>query len=151
VDQDRGYAILKDLEHPTQFILVPTARVTGIEDPKLLAPDAPNYWELSWENRHLLERRIGRPLPREAIGLAVNSIYGRSQDQLHIHIDCVRPDVARSVAAQRDRIGHEWRPLAANLAGGRYFVRWISEKDLAANDPFKLLAELPSARADMGK
>jgi CDP-diacylglycerol pyrophosphatase len=151
VDQDRGYAVLKDLEYPTHFILVPTARVTGIEDPKLLTPDSPNYWALSWENRHLLERRIGRPLPREAIGLAVNSVYGRSQDQLHVHIDCVRPDVARSLAAERDRIGPQWRRLDANLAGRHYLVRWMPEQDLAANDPFKLLAEMPSARAEMGR
>ncbi|XLM23386.1 CDP-diacylglycerol diphosphatase, partial [Chromobacterium piscinae] len=30
----------------------------------------------------------GEPLPRQAVSLAINSQYGRSQNQLHIHISC---------------------------------------------------------------
>jgi CDP-diacylglycerol pyrophosphatase len=151
VDLFAGYAILKDRAGATQWLLVPTARLTGIEDPRLLAPETPNYWELSWENRGLLEQRAQRPLAREEIGLAVNSLHGRSQNQLHIHIDCVRADVVADLATRRDRIGPEWRPLDVELAGRRYLARWISEADLAANDPFRLAAEMPAARADMGR
>jgi CDP-diacylglycerol pyrophosphatase len=151
VDLLAGYAVLKDREGPAQVLLVPTSRVTGIEDPQLLSPGSPNYWAMSWENRYLLEERAHRALPREGIGLVVNSAYGRSQNQLHIHIDCVRADVAGMLAAHRDEIGAEWRPLDAELAGRRYVARWIPEADLAARDPFKVLAEIPGARADMGR
>lgn len=140
VDLRRGYAVVKDPESPTQLLVVPTARVTGVEDPKLLDPDAPNYWALAWENRGLLDRRARRPLPRAQIGLVVNSAYGRSQNQLHIHLDCVRADVTDAVAAQLDEIGPDWKALDADLGGRRYLVRWISDADLAAEDPFKLIA-----------
>src|ERR1700757_2680511 len=35
---DRGYVVLKDPVGATQFLLIPTARVTGIESPALLEP-----------------------------------------------------------------------------------------------------------------
>lgn len=151
VDLSRGYAVLKDLGEPTQLLLVPTARLSGIEDPKLLAPDSPNYWEMSWENRRLLEARARRPLRREEIGLVVNSVYGRSQNQLHIHIDCVRAEVARILATRRDQIGPTWRPLDVELVGRPYAARWIPEAALGDSDPFRLLAERPDRAADMGR
>jgi CDP-diacylglycerol pyrophosphatase len=151
VDLANGYAVLKDREGATQLLLIPTTRVTGIEDPKLLSPESPNYWRLSWESRYLLDERAHRALPREDVGLAVNSIYGRSQNQLHIHIDCVRADVVHQLAAHMDKIGPQWRSLDVELAGRRYSARWMPEADLVADDPFKLLAELPGARFDMGR
>lgn len=151
VDLPRGYAVVKDLGNPTQLLLVPTARVTGIEDARLLAPGSPNYWQMSWENRYLLEWRAKRPLRRDEIGMVVNSMYARSEGQLHIHIDCVDADVGRALAAHRDEIGPAWRVLDAELSGRTYAARWIPEAALGANDPFKLLAELPAARSDMGR
>jgi CDP-diacylglycerol pyrophosphatase len=151
VDLGQGYAIIGDLQHPTQVLLVPTVRITGIEDPKLIEAGAPNYWALAWENRNLVERRVGRSLPRADVGLVVNSAYSRTQNQLHIHLDCLRTDVAQSVAAHRSWIGETWRPLDVDLAGRRYWARWLPGADLSGKDPFKLLAELPSARADMGR
>jgi CDP-diacylglycerol pyrophosphatase len=93
VDLAHGYAVLKDIRGDTQLLLIPTDRVTGIEDPKLMAADAPNYWQDAWDARPIFEKRAGRAVPREALGLAINSLYGRTQNQLHIHIDCVRPSV----------------------------------------------------------
>src|SRR5581483_7670374 len=87
--EERGVAILKDLVGIAQFLPIPTRRLTGIESPELLAPDAPNYWRAAWAARGAMERRLGRPLSREAVGMAINSSLARSQDQLHIHIDCV--------------------------------------------------------------
>jgi CDP-diacylglycerol pyrophosphatase len=40
--ESRGYAVLKDLVGATQFLLIPTGRIAGIESPQVLAPDAPN-------------------------------------------------------------------------------------------------------------
>ena len=42
---DKGWAVLKDREGATQFLVIPTARIAGIEDRALLAPDATNYWQ----------------------------------------------------------------------------------------------------------
>src|SRR4051794_21723776 len=37
-------AVIKDRNGVAQLLSIPTARVTGIEDPKALTPDAPNYF-----------------------------------------------------------------------------------------------------------
>ena len=37
VDLAGGYAVLKDIRGATQFLLIPTARITGIESPEILA------------------------------------------------------------------------------------------------------------------
>jgi CDP-diacylglycerol diphosphatase len=83
----QGWAVVKDVRNPTHLLLVPTRRIIGIESPFLTTPDAPNYWAFAWNARPLFERLLGRPAPREDIGLVVNSRFGRTQDQLHIHMD----------------------------------------------------------------
>jgi len=44
-------------------LLLPTARISGIEDPALLAPDSVNYFAVAWKERSELERRLGKALP----------------------------------------------------------------------------------------
>jgi CDP-diacylglycerol pyrophosphatase len=94
----------------------------------------------------LLETLARRPLRREEVGLVVNSEIGRSQDQLHIHIDCVRADVSAALLAHQTELGPDWRAFPVALAGKRYVGRWLAEDDLASNDPFKLVAALPGRK-----
>lgn len=144
----KGYAILKDKVGLAQYLLIPTARMTGIESPKVLAPNAPNYFSQAWRRRSFFERRLHFRVPREDISLAINSAEGRTQNQLHIHIDCVRPEVRDTL--RRTNIGPGWRPIAAKLAGHRYVGMRVAGSHLAVN-PFKLLASrVPGARARMG-
>jgi CDP-diacylglycerol pyrophosphatase len=150
-DGKRGVAALKDLRGQTQILLIPTTRVTGIESQKLLAPDGPNYWQAAWNARVYFERRAKNAAPREDIGMAINSTYGRSQNQLHIHIDCVRADVKAALSAHASAIGRRWAVLNADLAGSRYRARRIDGAEIAPHDPFKLLAqESPTVRGAMG-
>jgi CDP-diacylglycerol pyrophosphatase len=151
VDLRAGYALIKDVERPTQYLLLPTARITGIESPSLLAADAPNYWRSAWANRGYVEKQIGRPVGRDGIGLAVNSYGGRTQNQLHIHIDCVSPETRQAVDAAAGRLGSHWSELTLGPRGVRYRARWIAGQDPPA-DPFKLVARTDGlARADMGR
>jgi CDP-diacylglycerol pyrophosphatase len=148
---ERGYAVLKDIRGATQFLLIPTARVVGIESPSLLAPDAPNYFAAAWRARSFVEKALGRALPRDAIGLAINSTRARSQNQLHIHIDCIRADVRQTLRAERATIGARWTPLGAPLGGNRYQAMRVMGQTLDGHEPFKLLADgIPGARAEMG-
>ena len=71
------------------MLAIPPRRVTGIEDRQMLAPDAPNVFADAWKAKALLEARLGRPLARDAVALTINSKWARSQDQLHVHVDCV--------------------------------------------------------------
>lgn len=152
VDLAGGYVVLKDITGATQFLLMPTARISGIESPAVLAPDAPNYWDEAWRARVLTEERAGKTLPREALSLAINSPYGRSQDQLHIHIDCVRGDVRDALAANRDAIGEHWAEFPVSLAGQSWRALRVDGQNPGLANPFRLLANGdPDAAADMGK
>jgi CDP-diacylglycerol pyrophosphatase len=151
VDLRGGWVVVRDPARPTQYLLAPAARVVGSESPALQAKGSPNYWQAAWSSRGLLERAAGQHIPRQAVGLAVNSIGSRTQDQLHIHIDCVRPDVAAALQAHASRLGRHWSILRGPMFQDRWRARWIPGFDLGASDPFKLLAQAdPTARADMG-
>jgi CDP-diacylglycerol pyrophosphatase len=145
-----GYAVLKDLVGTTQYLLIPTARVPGIESPLLLAPEAPNYFADAWRERGYTERAAQHPLPRQTISLAINSSFGRSQDQLHIHIDCVRADVLAVLQRQLAAIGDSWAPLSEALVGHHYRAMRVLDDTLDGTNPFVLLADgLPGARMAM--
>jgi CDP-diacylglycerol pyrophosphatase len=148
---DRGYAILKDIVGATQFLLIPTLRVGGIEAFSLLDPDAPNYWDEAWRARYFVEERAQQPLPREDISLAINSSVGRSQDQLHIHIDCVRADVKAALAAHQSDLGVAWTSFPVPLAGHDYRAIRVDGDALGQVNPFRLLADSdPKIASDMG-
>jgi len=148
---DRGYVVLKDLIGATQYLLLPTTFVSGIESPDLLLPNAPNYFGDAWGERGYVERAAQRALPRAAISLAVNSMLNRSQNHLHIHMDCMRLDVQATLQRLLAGIGDDWAVLPEPLVGHSYRARRILGEDLGSADPFLLLADgVPGARAAMG-
>lgn len=147
----RGFAVLKDLRGETQFLLIPTARISGIESPLVLAPDAVNFFADAWEARSYVNGALHRTLPPDDISLAINSAVSRSQDQLHIHVDCVRSDVFEALHANEQAIGSRWAPFPHPFFGHHYMAVWIPGETLGSTNPFRLLAEgLPGARQDMG-
>jgi len=148
----RGYAVIKDPFGPTQYLLVPTRRITGIEDSALLAPDAVNYFAAAWNARSLVGKAVGRELPDDALSVAVNSPLARSQNQLHIHIDCIDANVRSAIARGGTNISERWSLLDTPLGGHRFNAIRVMGTTLAGHNPFKLLAEgVPGARADMGQ
>ncbi|HEY2483058.1 MAG TPA: CDP-diacylglycerol diphosphatase [Caulobacteraceae bacterium] len=152
VNRRGGYAVLRDPQAATEVLVVPTTKIIGIEGPELQVPGGPNYWQAAWDARRYLEERAGRAAPREDVGMAVNSVFGRSQDQLHIHIDCVSAKVRTALAAHAEEIGEVWAPLDFDLAGRMYRARRVNGDALGARDPFKLLATGDSeAGDDMGR
>jgi CDP-diacylglycerol pyrophosphatase len=116
VDPARGYALIKDLRGTTQILLVATDRRWGIEDPRVQAADAPNYFAAAWAARRCVLTLAGGAAPESEISLAINSTHGRSDGQLHIHIDRLRPDVAA-------KLGPGVREIA--VGAHRYGVRHI--------------------------
>ncbi len=151
VDLAAGYVVLKDLIGASQFLLIPTIRISGIESPELLVPGGPNYWDSAWRARALTEQRIGKALPRETLSLAVNSQYARTQNQLHIHIDCVQADVRDALAANQDTIGEAWTAFPVRLAGQSWRAYRVNGQNPGNVNPFRLLASSPDTAAEMGK
>ena len=146
-DLRRGFIMLKDIVGPGQFLLIHTQRLSGIESPELLAPDAPNYWAYAWEQRHLVGQALGRKLRRDKIGLEINSAAARSQLQLHIHIDCMRADLPQLLRAHRADPPGTWQPLL--LDGHEYRVMRLLGATPGENNPFKLAATLSPYAAGM--
>ena len=150
VDTDDGYAVLKDLVGVRQFLLIPTLPISGIESPILLDPAAKDYFADAWRARYFVEERAERSLAPDWVSLAVNSMVARSQNQFHIHIDCLRAEVHQSLAQHAASIGPTWAPFAVPLAGAPYSAIMIP--DLNGINVFRLLAEgLPGAREDMSR
>ncbi|VEB45713.1 CDP-diacylglycerol pyrophosphatase [Chromobacterium violaceum] len=125
VKLQQGVAVLKDRNGPLQYLLIPTDKVSGIESPRLLGDDVPAYWRAAWQARRYLDARRGQPLPRLALSLAINSEYGRSQNQLHIHISCTDPTVRQQVDDLADGLKRRWRQLPVELKGHAYWARRV--------------------------
>jgi CDP-diacylglycerol pyrophosphatase len=150
--EDSGVAILKDINGIAQHLAIPTRRVGGIESAEVLDPGSPNYWRAAWAARRYLDLRLSRPLPRDAVGLAINAATRRSQDQLHIHVDCVAPDVRDALAAYRANLSADWHVLPFPLEGRRYWARRLDSADLSDAEPFRLLADgVVGAKGDMAE
>lgn len=145
----RRDVLLKDSHGRYQFLVLPLDRVSGIESPALLRADAPNYFAAAWVARSHTEQALGRPLPRDVVSLALNSPHGRSQHQLHIHVDCLRADVMTQLHRLQPAIGTAWQPLPEPLRGHAYLARYLPGAELTAN-PVRLLADHVENPADIG-
>jgi len=146
-----GFVLLKDIRGVAQYLLMPTARITGTEDPAIVAPDATNYFDKAWDERRAVDARLGRRLARTELSVAVNSVYGRSQGQLHLHIDCVDPTVAEALRQVIISPDAAWPAHTVVLKGRSYWIRWLGADRLKSTNPFRLLAEsFPNARREMG-
>src|SRR5262249_41995884 len=140
-----GYAVLKDLVGDRQYLLIPTARIAGMESPELLNPGATNYFAAAWQARSFVEQKSGGTIARDWMSLAITSAMARSQNQLHIHIDCLRADVHDALRTAAGAIGPVWAPVPVPLAGHTYWAMSVGGTELDAN-PFTLLADgLPGA------
>ncbi len=135
--EETGWAILKDLFGKTQFLLIPTRRLAGVESPLVGTSALPNYWRAAWSARGLVSERAKKELPRDAIGMAINAANARTQDQLHIHLDCIRADVREALMSPAAKITTQWADL--RLGGRTYRARRIEGAE-PAPDPFALLA-----------
>ncbi|WP_019937928.1 CDP-diacylglycerol diphosphatase [Bordetella sp. FB-8] len=103
-----GYALLKDIRGQGQYLLIPTARVAGMESPALSQPGAPDYFLDAWENRDFVSKALDAHVPDALMSLAINSAKGRSQNQLHIHIDCMSQAMRNALSAYDDAAPGTW-------------------------------------------
>jgi CDP-diacylglycerol pyrophosphatase len=116
---------------------MPTDRIPGIESPLIVAPGATDYWRDAWDSRHYVERAVKRELPDDLLGLEINSAYRRSQNQLHLHIDCMRRDIRDALADHAQDPPGQWR--WTTLDGERYRVMRVMSIS-GADDPFRIVA-----------
>ena len=135
-----GYAVLEDRKGGAHYLLIPLQTFTGTESGELLDPDLPNYFAEAWGARDLLDAYVGHAVPRAAVGLALNEVRARDQNQFHIHIECLRPEVFDSLHAAAAQIGAKWSPVT--VMGSTYQAMRITDASLEMTRPFDLVAQL---------
>lgn len=146
-------AVLKDIDpcKPTHYLLIPTVRRIGIESPELVQAGEPDYFADAWDaRRYTLSAARRSAAASDEIGLAVNSRWARSQDQLHIHIDLVRPEVTEALrrwaatgqaAGRIGLLGHDYRiERIASLNGPSPFQR-VAAASAASGAPGAALSD----------
>lgn len=149
VNLAEDYTVLKDINGPLQYLLLPVSRISGIESPQLLSPETANFFWLAWQSRHFMVARYGAPIPDNVISLTINSPSGRTQNQLHIHISCLRGDIRDRLNGLAPDISSRWS-IVGSLRGDEYLGRRITAEQLARKSPFMMLAdEVPGARDHM--
>jgi CDP-diacylglycerol pyrophosphatase len=142
------FALLHDIKGGAHFLLIPTRTIEGLESAALLEPGSPNYFGAAWGSRDLLAAAMGHALSRDAIGLALNPRHARSQDQMHIHIECLRTDVADTLRRAAARIAAAWSPL--EVGGRKYEALRVMGEELRVDPIAALAARPPAARGAMG-
>jgi len=150
VSRAGGWAVLHAPFDGYQILVVPLAPISGAEDPAIRRPDAPDLWTVAWRERARVADRLGRPLPDDAVALAVNSESARTQDHYHIHVDCIAPSVRRSLAEAGTTIDEHWREMRPAPWSSPYRLRRIDLAMLAAERPERLIdRELRPAPGDI--
>ncbi|WP_159565941.1 CDP-diacylglycerol diphosphatase [Budvicia diplopodorum] len=150
-DAQRGYLVFKDRRGPLHFLLMPTTPIGGIESDTLLDATTTDYFQKAWQERTFIAQKSEQPVPRDIVSLTVNSSYGRSQDQLHIHISCIKPEVKAHLEAQLGRFSERWTPVEYGINNHEYIARTLTDSQFQQMSPFLRLAqEVPGADKQMG-
>jgi CDP-diacylglycerol pyrophosphatase len=140
-----GYALLEDRKGGAHYLLIPVQTFSGTESGELLDSELPNYFSQAWNARDLLDTYVGHAVPRTAVGLALSTPRARDQDQFHIHIECLRPEVFDALHANAAQVTGKWSPIT--VIGSTYQARRIADPNLEATRPFELVAQLsPDAK-----
>ncbi|WP_187182036.1 CDP-diacylglycerol diphosphatase [Rhizobium sp. WL3] len=134
-DPLQSFAILREPTGARRTILSPLADVPGIEDVRLLAPNAPNYFALAWNERSLVIPE--QPDQWKNVVLAINASVNRTQDHLHIHMGCLDPGVAEKLSSAPVST-EEFRRLNVKLNGRIYWARFLPGTDLTSINPIQL-------------
>ena len=145
-----GFAVLRDPRRDFHFLLIPTAQISGIESSVVREPNAPNYFALAWEARTYINQALHKTLPRDEVAMAINSSLSRTQDQFHIHVSCVSPEVLQALRKNEMKLGDQWAPFAVTLSGHQYAAMWVAGENMDLVNPFNLLAQrMPGAISSM--
>ena len=146
-----GYAVLRAPGSATHIIVTPTEHLAGIEARELMRDGAGAYWRAALDARRLVSEGARKHFPGSAVGLAINSVDTRSQDQLHIHAECFRPDVLEALRTDPPSRGSDWHAVRSLIDRERYVARSITREELASDNLFALLAGMPGAAANLSR
>jgi CDP-diacylglycerol pyrophosphatase len=140
--EERGVAVLRPLVM-NDLIVAPTREIVGVEDPYLQSPGAPNYFNAAWRARSFLKARDGRTPKRDEIALVANAAVVRNQDQLHIHVGCLKSSAKLMLAAAAPKVPiGKWVRIGAVVPDTMFWATRKKGTDLSDMEPFRLGAEV---------
>ncbi len=124
-----AYAIVHDTAAGKTgvFMILATVRVTGIEDALVLQKPVRAFFEFGWDALNAYIKRNPWDL-----AMAINNKTVRTQDQLHIHLGCVRDDIRTTL--DHASLSSKWTKVTLH---GRTFS--AIEVDSLAYSPFEIL------------
>ncbi len=143
-DPVNRYVIIKDnaVTKPQGYLLVPTVKITGIDDKRIFAAPYVNLWANAWDQS---ERYPGWGDHR--IGMAINSAHARAQDQLHVHIACIDAKVAQ-VLDEKAKDNEDGKEYTVALPPENNVYTVVTRNDLTDHEsPFWVARE--SSREQM--
>ena len=139
--EDRGNVVLR-APVLRDLILAPTRQIIGVEDPSLQSPEAPNYFDAAWRARSYLKGADGHEPERDEIALVANSAFVRVQDQLHIHVGCLKFAARRALAESAPTVPvGKWVRLGAVVPHSAFWATRVEGTDLSRVEPFRLAAD----------
>lgn len=146
-DKKDEFVIIKDNnpKKPVAYLLMPSIKVTGIEDPLVSKAPVVDFWEFAWSQSRKFPGK-----PAASTALAINSVHGRDQNQLHIHISCIRADVKKALDGAKIGV-FPAKPVALQLPPHNNTYEVVKVTGLGGKQsPFLVIQEDPRARAHMG-
>jgi CDP-diacylglycerol pyrophosphatase len=147
---EQGFVVLRAPLSSTHTLVVPTARVEGTESRALTKPEAAAYWRAALDSARFVVDALPGRISIADVGFAINARTGRSQDQLHIHLDCVRPGVQAALKRRGAGLNERWKRLAFALEGQRYWAMKIGPGQIREQNLFQSLARLPGGTQAAG-
>ncbi|WP_240535345.1 CDP-diacylglycerol diphosphatase [Rhizobium freirei] len=142
-----SYAVLREPTDKERTIFAPLADVPGIEDPRLLAAGAPNYFGAAWKEQSAIGRRAWKVSPQD-FALAINAASWRTQDRLHIHMGCETPRFRALLKTHATEIGSGGFTKLKTSAG--WWAIFQTADDLSDLNPLKVVADgVEGARTNM--
>ncbi|SDD87608.1 CDP-diacylglycerol pyrophosphatase [Cupriavidus sp. YR651] len=150
VDRQQGFVLYKDAIGASHYLIIPDQPVTGVDDARIWGDAVqPNQWAFGWDARGAVARAVGKPLPDTLPGLAINSKASRSQDQLHIHLDCISEAARDFLSGGSGTIDTRWRDLRFRGRPVRAILIPATQPTLAVN-PFDVVRQGQDAPVTAG-
>lgn len=147
-DAANHFAIIKDKKGGDHFLLIPTVKLHGIEDKSAVDVARKPFFYEAWESRGFLPVGVSGASAAQNYSFALNSAYGRTQNQFHVHLSCLSPKIYKVLEHLRGKLGPAWTPLPSRLNSHIYIARTLPLASLGVVDPIQLLRDYAQSKDD---
>lgn len=151
VNLKQSFAIYKADKGTMQYLLLPLQPIAGIESEQSSNRSATDYLALGWQERRIVAKTYGSSLSDDWLAVSINSVLGRSQNHLHLHLSCLRKDSRASLLQwSKTASANVWQPI--RLRNHDYLARIMSLSQMREEPLLARIArEIPLFRQHPGE